>query len=63
MMLLGAVAGLGLGTLLITEMPRHTGRELGLIATALGLLFQAVLMTPRVRRALGGEPVSRGVLG
>jgi O-antigen/teichoic acid export membrane protein len=35
MMLLGTVAGVGLGTLLINEMPRHPERELGLIATAL----------------------------
>ena len=46
MMLLGALSGLGLGTLLVTEMPRHPGRELGLIATAL-------VITATVGGALG----------
>lgn len=35
MMLLASLATFGLGTLLIAEMPRHRGRELGLIAAAM----------------------------
>src|SRR4051812_34811519 len=34
MMLIGTIAMMGLGTLLIGELPRHPGQELSLIATA-----------------------------
>ncbi len=41
MMLIGTIAMMGLGTLLIGELPRHPGQELSLIATA-GVISGAV---------------------
>ncbi|HYL40138.1 MAG TPA: oligosaccharide flippase family protein [Candidatus Binatus sp.] len=52
--LVGAVGAMGLGTMLIHEMPRHPGREIGYIATSLlaaaviggGLGLALVIVTP-----------------